>query len=203
MPYDISKKTRLYVDSSPVWTQATVCQLHHDNHWRPVNHTSRPWTPAEAGYGQIERESSGICTGMYMNKMYTMGTHIEVVTDHEPLVLIYNAASKPKQLRVDRHRTKLLAFSYNVVYEEGAKTPCDYGSRHPKEMKFTEKEIADWCVETGTDIFVNRVLQDTLPSAITLDMVRKEMKQDDDLNLLKNHILSHDKHGCQKNLPQY
>ena len=137
-----------------------------------------------------------------MNKMYTMGTHIDVVTDHEPLVSIYNAASKPKQLRVDRHRTKLLAFSYNVVYEEGAKTPCDYGSRHPKEMKFTEKEIADWCVETGTDIFVNRVLQDTLPSAITLDIVRKEMKQDD-LNLLKNHILSHDKHGCQKNLPEY
>ena len=81
VPYDLSKKTRLYVDSSPVGTQATVCQLEEGNHWRPVSHSSRPWTSAEAGYGQIERESLGICTGMYMNKMYTLGTHVEVVTD--------------------------------------------------------------------------------------------------------------------------
>jgi len=109
-----------------------------------------------------------------MNKMYTLGTHVEVVTDHEPLVTIYNNPSKPKQLRVDRHRTKLLPFSYNVVYEEGTKTPCDYGSRHPEEKQFSECEISEWCVETGTDIFVNRVLEELLPSAITLDMVRRE-----------------------------
>ena len=123
-----------------------------------------------------------------MNKMYTMGTHIEVVTDHQPLVSIYNAASKPKQLRVDRHRTKLLPFSYNVVFEEGAKTPCDYGSRHPKKADFSEKQIVDWCVETGTDIFVNRVLEDSLPSAITLDMVKKESELDEDLKEL--HIVA-------------
>ena len=32
MPNDLSKKTRLYVDSSPVGTQATVCQLYEGNH---------------------------------------------------------------------------------------------------------------------------------------------------------------------------
>ena len=73
-PYDTKLKTRLYVDSSPTGTQATVCQQHRvseEYHWRPVNHTSRAWTPAEARYGQIERESNGILTGMYMNKMCT------------------------------------------------------------------------------------------------------------------------------------
>ena len=85
IPYDINKETRLYVDSSPVGTQATVCQQQESNgalHWRPVNHTSRAWTPAEAQYGQIERESNGILTGMYMNKVYTIGTEVEIVTDH-------------------------------------------------------------------------------------------------------------------------
>ena len=52
-------------------------------------------------------------------------------------------------------------------------------------MKFSEGEITDWCVETGTDIFVDRVLEDSLPSAITLDMVKNETKQDEDMNLLK------------------
>ena len=31
--------------------------------WHPINHTSRNWTAAEAGYSQIEQESNGILTG--------------------------------------------------------------------------------------------------------------------------------------------
>ena len=66
-----------------------------------------------------------------MNKMYTLGTIIEVVTDHKPLVTIYNQPGKPKQLRIDRHRTKLLPFQYHVTYELGLIMPCNYGSHHP------------------------------------------------------------------------
>ena len=118
-PYDVNSKTRLYVDSSPVGTQASVAQLatvDGEEHWRPVNHTSQPWTPKEAGYSQIERESNGVMTGMYMNKMYTMGAEVEVVTDHKPLIPIYNEQAKPKQLRVNNHKTKLLPFNYNMIY---------------------------------------------------------------------------------------
>ena len=107
-------------------TQATLTQAHFVNgekSWRPVNHTSRVWTAAEAGYGQIERESNGILSGMLMNKMYALGTHVEVVCDHEPLIHIYNSTQKPKQLRVNSHRTKLLPFNYNVVYEPGKTHP--------------------------------------------------------------------------------
>ena len=92
--YDTNCKTRLYVDSSPVGTQATLAQAHivdGELYWRPVNYTSRSWTTAEAGYGQIERESNGILTGKYMNKMYTLGTHVEVVSDHQPLIPIYSS----------------------------------------------------------------------------------------------------------------
>ena len=71
-PYDTTRKTRVYVDSSPVGTQATVAQKHELNGeeiWKPVNHTSRAWTPPESRYAQIERESNGILTGLMMNKM--------------------------------------------------------------------------------------------------------------------------------------
>ena len=167
VPYDTRLNTRLYVDSSHIGTQATVAQCHIINvekFWRPVSHTSRAWTPAESGYGQIERESNGILTGMHMNKMYTLGTHVQVVTDHQPLIPIYNSPHKPKQLRIDHHRTKLPPFQYDVVYEPGKETPCDYGSRHPPEgAKFNEQQIKEWCIETGTDIYVNRVLEEILP----------------------------------------
>ena len=181
--YDTSLETRLYVDSSPIGTQATVAQKYHiDNEdvWRPVNYTSRPWTPAEAGYGQIERESNGILTGIHMNKMNTLGTHIEVVTDHAPLLPAYNTSNKPKQLRVDRHRIKLLPFWYNVVYEPGKITPCDYGSHHPPpNTDFTEEERVDWATEDETDTFVNQVMQDQLPQGIILEILRATTAIDD------------------------
>ena len=105
----------------------------------------------EARYSQIERESNGILTGMLMNKMYTLGTPVEVVTDHEPLLSLYNGAARPRQLRVDRHRTKLLGFDFNLTHEPGISSPCDYGSRHPASHKLSNEEIKEWSVETGTN----------------------------------------------------
>ena len=104
-------KTLDYVDSSHLGTQATVAQNHFidgQELWRPVNHTSRPWKPHEARYSQIERESNGILTGMHMNRMYTMGTPVEVVTDHKPLVNIYNNYRQKQPIRVHGHKMKLL-----------------------------------------------------------------------------------------------
>ena len=180
-PYDTKRKTRLYVDSSPIGTQATLAQLHRyegKDVWKPVNHTSRAWTKAEAGYGQIERESNGILTGMTMNKMYTLGAHVEVVTDHKPLIPLYNTATRPKNLRVDRHRTKLLPYSYTVTHEPGESSPCDFGSRHPPALRPTKQEEADWCIEDDTDIFVNRIISDNLPHAITMEELKAESQTD-------------------------
>lgn len=46
MPYK-TELDRLYIESSPVGTQATLAQLHttdsSEQAWRPVNHTSRAW----------------------------------------------------------------------------------------------------------------------------------------------------------------
>ena len=190
-PYDTKLKTRLYVDSSPVGTQATVAQQHSvdgESVWRPVNHTSRPWTSVESRYAQIERESNGILTGMCMNKMYTLGTNVEVVTDHKPLIPIYNANGRPRQLRVDRHRTKLLPYEYSVTFEPGKESPCDYGSRHPPSVELNKDLIEEWGVELDTDILVNRIISDSLEAAITLEEIRSATEQDAALSALSNDI---------------
>ena len=206
VPYDTELPIRLHVDSSPIGTQATLTQAHTINGetiWRPVNHTSRPWTPTEAAYGQIERESNGILTGMYMNKMYTLGTHVEVVNDHAPLIPIYNSSAKPRQLRVNNHKNKLLPFQYNLIYEPGKVTPCDYGSRHPPQQKFTEAEIEDWCVQQDTDIFVNRLIEENLPHALTSELLQKETGCDQDLQKLISCLKAHDEKTCKEELKEY
>ena len=194
-PYDTSKKTRLYVDSSFMGTQATLAQLHSmdgEDCWRSVNHTSRAWTETESRYSQIERESNGVLTGLSMNKMYTLGTKTEVVTDHKPLLKPYNSPGKPKQLRIDRHRTKLLPYTYSLVYEPGKMSPCDYGSRHPStEAVFTKDEIEEWNIETGIDVYVNRVIEERVPEALIPSKIREETKKDAKLQLLIDSIGRH------------
>ena len=126
--------------------------------------------------------------GIHMNKMYTLGTHIEALIDHAPLIHAYNA---PKQLRVDGHRTKLLPFWYNIVYEPRKMTPYDYGSSHPPpNTNFTEEERVDWAIADETDIFVDWVIQDQLPQAITLEILRAPTATDPELKLLKEDIVA-------------
>ena len=115
---------------------------------------------------------------MTMNKMYTMGAHVEVVTDHKPLIPLYSTATRPKNLRVDRHRTKLLPYSYTVTHEPGESSPCDFGSRHPPALRPTKQEESDWCIEDDTDIFVNRIISDNLPHAITMEELKAESQTD-------------------------
>ena len=109
--------------------------------WRPVTHGSRTLTEAERGYGKTEGESLAILSGIMANKEYLYGTKFEVVTDHKPLVSLYNSPNRPAPVRVDRHKGKLRNFRFKVVYEPGSTSPADYGSRHPNPAReYTETE---------------------------------------------------------------
>ena len=129
---------------------------------------------------------------MSMNKMYTLGTQVEVVTDHKPLLKPYNTPGKPKQLRIDRHRTKLLPYNFSLVYEPGKLSPCDYGSRHPSTKSvFSEEEIDEWNIETGGDVYVNRVIEEIVPKALTTTKIREETKKDNKLQALMKDMEKH------------
>ena len=79
---------------------------------------------------------------------------------------------------MDRHRIKLLPFDYVVRYERGVDSPCDYGSRHPPCDNLDMGKIKEWSVEDGTDIFVNQIIEENLPHAITIEEIQKETSDD-------------------------
>ena len=89
---------------------------------------------------------------------YLLGTKFVVVVDHKPLLPLFNKVTRPKQARVDRHRMKLAAFDFEVVYEPGTSNPYDYGSRHPPAVTKEQDEAArqDQGEEDDTEVYVNR-----------------------------------------------
>ena len=89
-----------------------------------------------------------------------------------------------------------------MIYKPGKDTSCDYGSCHPTNRnQFTEKGIEDWCIEAGTEIYVNCMIEETLLQAITKDVLR-EMPKDTEMRALKEDISLHNE-CCQEFLKAY
>ena len=68
---------------------------------------------------------------------------------------------------------------------------------------FTKKEVEEQAIDEGKDIHVNRLLKESLPKAITMDMIQYAIKEDVDLTKLLQFIKTHDSGSCKKNLPNY
>ena len=183
--YDPGRKTRLYCDDGPHGVAATVAQEYKVDGvdhmvWRPVNYTSRAKTEAEMAYGKVDGESLGVLSGILSNKMYLYGTRFTVVTDHLPIVPMYNSHSKSLPVRVAKHKSKLRGFDFDMIYEAGITTPSDYGSRHPPARKqYNQVEREKFGVETeeeDSEILIARM--EMVTDAVTLPiMVRYTEKE--------------------------
>ena len=178
--YDPHRRTRVYCDDGPKGLGATIAQEYRVegvDHpvWRPVTYTSRAKTDAELQYGKVDGESLGVLTGILTNKMYLYGQKFEVVVDHQPLVPMYSSHSKSLPARIAKHKSKLRAFDFDMVYEAGITTPSDYGSRHPPATRqYTLQEREEFGVETeeeDAEIVIARV--DSMTDAVTIPILAR------------------------------
>ena len=99
------------------------------------------------------------------------------------------------------HHTKLLPYQYHFIYEPGSKTPCKYGSRHPQIHAYSDEITEAWGVENAKDIYVDRIIDDLLPKAVTIPMTQTEFLKDQILLDLKEDIVINK--YCRNSLPQY
>ena len=72
---------------------------------------------------KIEGENLAVYSCTKTNTRYLYGTKFDIVTDHEPLVPLYNNPARPATVRIDRHRSKLRQFDFKLVYEPGTTSP--------------------------------------------------------------------------------
>jgi hypothetical protein len=189
--YDPKRFTRLYVDHGPEGVASTVAQRYdtpggREPEYRPVAYSSRSLKEAEKHYSKVEGESLAVLSGCMTNRQYLYGTRFEVVVDHKPLVPLYNTPNRPGPVRVDRHKSKLRAFTFKVTYEPGSTTPADYGSRHPPpDKEHTKLEREEEGIEDeqeDQEFSINRLIEDDLPEAVTRQELKEAMAADEELS---------------------
>ena len=118
--------------------------------------------------------------------MYLLGHEFTVVTDHQPLVCLYNNPRRPGPFRVERMRLKLQGFNFNVVYRPGKHNPSDYTSRQPLSMAHSTK--ADRVASKELEYHVHWVVEGDVPAPLSLEDIQRETRKDCTLSKVYEHL---------------
>ena len=90
------------------------------NQWKAVAYASRSLSDTELQYSQIEKEALGLLCACEKFSKYIIGTHIQLETDHKPLIPLLGTANLDSlPPRILRFRLRLSRFDYSISYIPG------------------------------------------------------------------------------------
>ncbi|KAL6469072.1 hypothetical protein MHYP_G00225960 [Metynnis hypsauchen] len=88
--YDSELPLKLVCDASPYGIGAVMSRVMNDGSERPIAFASRSLTAAEKNYAQTDHEALSLVWGVKRFNQYLFGKEFTLVTDHQPLVSIFN-----------------------------------------------------------------------------------------------------------------
>ena len=179
--FDPLKDTELYVDASPGGLAAILTQ-HVPNKpdtLRVIAHGSRALTPTEQRYSQTEREALAITWAVTHFHLYIFGKPCTVITDHKPLVPLFNEPYSKPTPRIERWILRLQEYELKVVYKPGKGNPADFMSRHP---------VGEGKTKNVAENYVNFIVENTLPKTLTFDQVCNASRADPAFNLVVSAV---------------
>ena len=179
--FDPKKITTLITDAGPSGVSAILFQHTNDKDYRPVAYSSRSLSEVEQRYSQLEKECLAILHGCEKFRMYLVGDKFEVLTDHKPLVYLFNNPRSTIPLRIERWSLRLQTYNFSIKHIRGDLNPADYCSRHTS----TDHQSI---VCSVTETYVNWVAAHAAPVAVTLDEIRSCTKTDSTLQTVANMI---------------
>ena len=187
--FDPKKPTSIFVDDGlgAILTQ----EEESSEELTPLYYASCPLTSTQARYPQIDREALSIYWAVKRFHLFVYGKEFKVITDHKPLVSLFNTPSSKPSARIERWLLELQQYRFTVEYRPGASNPADYASRHP----VGDPESHSYDVESEEHI--SFVARNAVPKAVTLSEIESGTAKDPVLQAVMSAVKS----GCWHKAP--
>ena len=139
VPYSLYKPLAVICDASPYGVGAVLCHTVQGpdgaKEERPVRFASRTLSATERRYSQLDKEALAIMFAMKKFSRYLYGRKFLIVTDHKPLIHLFNPTAEiPGNLspRMTRWAITLSSMDYRIQHRPGADIGnADFLSRLP------------------------------------------------------------------------
>jgi len=184
--YDPQLPLSLACDASSVGVGAVIFHTLPNGTEKVVAYASRKLSPAEKKYAQIQREALSIVYGVQKFRQYLLGRKFCLLTDHKPLLTIFNPEKGIPEMissRLQRWAIILSAYTYEVKYKPSDQHGnADGLSRLPLELG------SEWIDESQDTVCLLEQLQlNQLP--IKASDIRQETAQDSVLSKVYNFTM--------------
>ena len=187
--FDGNLQSFVFVDAHKTGLAAILAQGSSIEDAKPVAVASRTTNNAEKHYAQLDLEGLSVDYGLRRFREYLVGSPlvVRVVTDHKPLVPIFNSRRKGS-VRTQRIKLRHQDVPYSLEYRKGKLNQSDYLTRHAKPLNKLSKEEQKEPDELNTLLYA---LHSTpVMDHIGLSTIAMETASDSILKKICNYVKS-------------
>ncbi|XP_054259997.1 uncharacterized protein K02A2.6-like [Macrosteles quadrilineatus] len=180
--YDPSEALVLATDASPTGLGACLSHRYKDGSEKPIAFASRTLTKSERKYSQIDKEAVGIYWGLKKFFAYCYGRKFVLITDHKPLVSIFDPAKTLPSMTASRmfnYAHFLSGFDYTIEYRNTTEhANADFLSRFPVT------EVPENVFDDHEQYLMNQV--EAMP--VTRIKIEEETRKDENLKVISHYL---------------
>ncbi|XP_042147960.1 uncharacterized protein K02A2.6-like [Ixodes scapularis] len=180
--YNPQKPLTLSADASSYGLGAVLLQTDDEGKRQPVAYASRAMSPTEQRYAQVEKEALAATWACEHFRMYVLGLHFVIETDHKPLVPLFSTKSIDEMTpRLQRFRMRVLEYDFTIVHIPGKDMhTADVLSRKP--LQCLDENLA-----SAIEEYELLTIEQLPASTDMLNKTRAELQKDKTTSLVMHY----------------